>query len=450
MMVKTFGGYSLVTTDQVLALAPDASSAAAGKKLASPGPWKNLGHSPAALWGECQGSALYRVEVDLAGPAYKCSCPSRKFPCKHALGLLLLHAASPNTFPVAAPPDWVQEWLDKRSDSAAKKEAKATAPAEAKPVDAVAQAKRAAKRTDRVRDGVAQFNLWLDDLAKGGLAGLETRGDSVWNQQAARLVDCQAPGLAARVRALAEIPGSGPDWTRRLLARLGRLALLAHAFERLEQLVPALQDDVRLAIGWTLTVEQVAEHGDVAADAWVALCQSVEEEERVRVQRTWLKGIQTGRDALILQFSPGMAPFPETLVPGTVIEATIAYWPSAFPQRAKIGPRGKQPVAIDGPLPGAPTAREFLTGVARSLAQQPWIDRWPCTLCGVTPAPGKPWRVVDRQGESLPLSPHVAPWRMLALSGGGPIDVAGEWNGDWLTPLGVCVDGSYHLLRADA
>nr|WP_279163542.1 SWIM zinc finger family protein [Rhodococcus erythropolis] len=27
--------------------------------------------------------------VDLRGPAYKCSCPSRKFPCKHALGLLV-------------------------------------------------------------------------------------------------------------------------------------------------------------------------------------------------------------------------------------------------------------------------------------------------------------------------------------------------------------------------
>ena len=28
--------------------------------------------------------------IDSTGPAYKCSCPSRKFPCKHALGLLFL------------------------------------------------------------------------------------------------------------------------------------------------------------------------------------------------------------------------------------------------------------------------------------------------------------------------------------------------------------------------
>ena len=43
------------------------------------------------LWGLCAGSGKnpYQTIVDLSGPAYKCSCPSRKFPCKHALGLLL-------------------------------------------------------------------------------------------------------------------------------------------------------------------------------------------------------------------------------------------------------------------------------------------------------------------------------------------------------------------------
>ena len=80
---------------RVLALAPDAPSQRAAHSLASGRAWPLTGAAePGALWGECRGSAAgpYRTVVDLAGPAYRCSCPSRKFPCKHALALLLLWA----------------------------------------------------------------------------------------------------------------------------------------------------------------------------------------------------------------------------------------------------------------------------------------------------------------------------------------------------------------------
>src|SRR5215468_6612769 len=104
-----------VSADQISALAPDASSLAAGKKLGSAKNWKNLGQSPAAVWGECQGSALYQVRVDLGGLAYKCSCPSRKLPCKHVLGLLFLAAAASKDVPAGEAPEWVSEWLTKRA-----------------------------------------------------------------------------------------------------------------------------------------------------------------------------------------------------------------------------------------------------------------------------------------------------------------------------------------------
>jgi len=78
---------------RVLALAPDAPSQRAAQSLVSGRAWPTAGAAePGALWGECSGSAAapYRTVVDLSGPAYRCSCPSRKFPCKHALALLLL------------------------------------------------------------------------------------------------------------------------------------------------------------------------------------------------------------------------------------------------------------------------------------------------------------------------------------------------------------------------
>src|SRR6188768_2447043 len=76
-----------LTETQIDALAPDPAAAAAGRKLASPATWSGLGRDDAAFWGECQGSAVYRVVFERASLAYKCTCPSFKRPCKHALAL---------------------------------------------------------------------------------------------------------------------------------------------------------------------------------------------------------------------------------------------------------------------------------------------------------------------------------------------------------------------------
>ena len=69
-----------------------------------------LGATDAALWGLCQGSGSkpYQTAIDLTEPAFKCSCPSRKFPCKHALGLMLLFAQDAGRLSEPAPPEWAQ------------------------------------------------------------------------------------------------------------------------------------------------------------------------------------------------------------------------------------------------------------------------------------------------------------------------------------------------------
>ena len=110
---------SPLTTEQALALAPDPASASAGQKLATERSWQGLGRDGRAAWGECKGSALYQVRIDLSDLATKCTCPSRKFPCKHAIGLLLFVAAE--RLPSGTPPEWVAEWLTKRSATVERK-----------------------------------------------------------------------------------------------------------------------------------------------------------------------------------------------------------------------------------------------------------------------------------------------------------------------------------------
>ena len=59
-----------LTSESVLALAPDASSVKAAQALLKPGQWPTLGFNENAVWGECKGSGSkpYQVEADLSGP----------------------------------------------------------------------------------------------------------------------------------------------------------------------------------------------------------------------------------------------------------------------------------------------------------------------------------------------------------------------------------------------
>src|SRR5215212_5987363 len=125
-------------------LAPDAASLRAARGLAKPGPWADTGHDDRAAWGACKGSGEepYRVQVDLAGPAFRCSCPSRKLPCKHALALLLMWAEQPGTVPAGERPAEVHEWLAERAERAERGAARAARPGAADPE---ARARRTAR-----------------------------------------------------------------------------------------------------------------------------------------------------------------------------------------------------------------------------------------------------------------------------------------------------------------
>ena len=434
-----------LTSDQILALAPDASSAAAGKKLGNAKEWKSLGTSAEALWGECQGSALYQVKVDLSSFTSQCSCPSRKFPCKHSLGLLLLAAEA--SVPTAEPPEWVMTWLAKRQNTAARKQERAEKTAHGE-TSSASQLKTAEKRLTSVKKGLDTLDIWLNDLVRQGLATVQTQPASFWEQQAARLRDAQASALDTRVRRLAAIPNASPDWPERLLTELGKLALLTHAFRREDQLEPAMREEVRQLIGWNLTQDEVSVRGEAVQDDWLILGQHTVEENRGRVQRTWLTGLRSGRVAMILQFSFAGQPFAEQFALGSHQEAELTFWPGAYPQRASIRNRTGKVAPFKGELPGVDKIDTFLTCVAQSLSRQPWLERFLCMLCAVTPVcseDGRLWYVRDGEGNALPFA-SADGWLLLALSGGHPVDLAAEWNGELLQPLGVMVDGEYTLL----
>src|SRR5579883_2887023 len=289
-----------LSNDQIATMAPDASSLSAGKKLSNAKHWKTLGQSSTALWGECQGSALYQVKIDLTALAVQCSCPSRKQPCKHGLGLLLLAVNTPAAIPEAEQPEWITSWLSKRSTSQKRKEAREAAPPKTTP--SASSARTAEKRLTQVKAGIEQLDLWLNDLVRNGLGNLGSQPGTFWENEAAQMVDAQAPAIATRIRRMAQIPNAWSNWPERLLTQLGKLALLTQAFQNIDQLDPALQDEVRQLVGWALKEEEVITRGEHVTDDWLFLGQQIEDRDRGRTQNTWLFGLSSKRAAMISQF----------------------------------------------------------------------------------------------------------------------------------------------------
>lgn len=434
-----------LTLEQVEAMAPDSAAAAAGKKLMAASQWPELGRSPEALWGKCQGSSVYQVKIDLVNMGYNCSCPSRKLPCKHVLGLLMLAAQSPQTAPPSPAPAWVEDWLLKRRAREEKQSVPETKPTRGQ-ADAKAAERRALERTKLVGDGLARLDLWIHDMIRAGVAEVAVKPESHWEQQAKRLVDAQAPGLAARVVRLASLPRSSPDWAQRLLGELGRIKLLLHAYDRIDELDPALASEIRQLIGWNVSQDELERDGERVEDTWIVAGRWVDDRDRILVERSWVVGRTTGRIGLILQFSAAGQAFPESIVAGTEQPGTVVFYPGASGQRAKFLTRHAPPSPVhDRPL-GHGTIDAFLTGVADLLARQPWLSAFGAVLHDVTVFRARDaWWTRDQDARALPLYGQDH-WKALALTGGHPSDLIGEWDGHGLRALGVFVAGQHWAL----
>ncbi|SCK28286.1 SWIM zinc finger [Streptomyces sp. WMMB 322] len=504
----------------MLALAPDDASRRAGSKLSSPGPWAEAGSGAGAVWGLCKGSGSrpYRTVVDLGegdggdgardgtggtggggtggaagtlnGPAYSCSCPSRKFPCKHALGLLLLWAGD-LIQTSEEPPEWAGEWLGGRRERATRRAAvdeagrAASGPAAGGPgsggagsaggrrADPEAARRRSERRLRRVAAGATELEERLADMLRGGLAGAEQGGYAQWEETASRMVDAQAPGLAARIRELGALPVSGhtsPEtegayggWPSRLLSECALLHLLNRAVLALDDVPEALAATVRTRVGLTVGSADVladdaapgsgGTSGGKVRDRWLVLAQRDTEEGRLTARRIWLRGLESGRPALLLSYTPGDRAPGQALPVGSVMDAELAYYPGARPLRAALGERHAAPEA--GAVPEGGTVTDALASYGEALCDDPWLDAWPAVLSSVVPTfddwggadgrSGGVRQLADADGRfALPMAPGTSPgtlWRLTAVSGGRPLTVFGECGHRGFAPYTAWSEG---------
>ena len=472
--------------EHVVAMAPDFAAAAAGRTMAVPSRWAATGADVGAVWGLCRGSGAepYQVAIELAEPAYRCTCPSRKLPCKHALGLLLLwangHVAE------TARPLFVGEWVAKRAARTATLPARDADPGGDPPDDAELDLgpaaarrvtrpasggdhpdgpgkpdKRAMDRAARVAAGLAELDRWVTDRIRGGLTDPALASYATWDQVAARLVDAQAPALANRVRRLAGAVGTRPGWHEHVLAELGVLHVLAVAGRRVAELAgsdtgdtgddrvsgsaagidaidssgAALADSVRTAVGWQLRQADVLDRPPVT-DTWHVCGRSDVLEDRIVVRRTWLRGVTSRRWALLLSFAAYGQSLGGEPAPGTLLRADLHTYPGAVPLRALVGVVHESG-ALDERGPPAATIVEACAGVGAALAAEPWLERHPLTVLAAPTFAGQRWALTDAGG-SLPIAgPPDGLAVLVACTAGRPASITAEWTPEGVVPLTV-------------
>lgn len=440
------------SVDQVMAAAPDSASQVAGRRLARPGPWNAVGTSDGLLWGECQGSGRtpYRVTVDTGTRRYQCSCPSRKFPCKHALGLLFL---------------WAQGQIDEPGTVAEFARAAADRPGpgpraragadpepsrEQTPDQRAAAAARAAAREQRVTDGLAELDRWLADQIAAGVARVAADPYGWAEAAATRMVDAQAPGVAARLRRLPALVGSGPRWPQRLLDELALLHLLARGWAGRADLPADLVATVRDHVGFSVPRAGVLA-GPGLRDDWVIVGFRDLDTETVSTRRVWLHGRESGRWAQVLFFAAGGAALDASLVPATVLDADLHFYPGRARLRAAVGATHAEPVPVTGWQPPADTVAAAADRWAAALAADPWQQQIPLVLRGRIDRAGRGstdgWTFTDATGAAVAAhGTDLDLWRLLALTAGGTPDVAGEWSPQGFRPSTIVAHGRLVVL----
>lgn len=317
---------------------------------------------------------------------------------------------------------------------------------------------------NRIASGLQELGLWLRDRIRSGLHTLPKQPAKFWDDIAARMVDAHAPGIAYRLRQIANIPNSGEDWPARVLEQFSRLHLLVEAYGRLAGLSPVLQAEVMAVIrgvpalpdpesdphiedrwwvlgcGADLRAPSAAEMDDPIA--WLeSLTDNADESGQppIRRERRWLWGEQSGQ----IVIEPKSAENASIRAVGTAYTGRLRLRRANYAAQGSLAPTSDLGTAWDR-VAGYASIAEGLADYGNALSANPWVEAFPMVLHGVIPVQqaNKAWWL--RADGLIPVaSSFEQGWHLLALSGGGPVNVFGEWNGYALSLLSAWSEGRF-------
>lgn len=293
------------------------------------------------------------------------------------------------------------------------------------------------KRYKTMQAGLHELLLWLEDVMRIGIVELSQMEEAYWTTKGQRLWDAKCRGMA---NLLYSLPGAfrQPDWQERVLDILGRLHLAATGFLKRDQLDPLIFEDIKTFAGIDQKKDRARQEKPVK-DQWLVLGKRLGKIDSVNSQSLWLYGHSSKRFAHILDYKFGSLNFDTKLHPGQSIEASMQFHPSNYPLRC-LTVEQQFTVCPYAHPDGFEHFADYLTAYAQALGRNPFLYQFPAIIKGLIPMQTTKGEhlLVDRSRAIVPLHPNFdCHFELLAVSGGHPIEIFGEWDGFSFQPLSV-------------
>lgn len=194
-----------LTEAYVDSLAQNSSAIKNGKDLVKKNSFPLLCQSDdgTIIFGECKGSGKepYRCSIDWqqeGNPVFRCTCPSRQFPCKHNLGLMYAFTSGKTFVTASIPPDI----LEKREKAEKRDEKKKAADPEAPPVKRKTNKSTLMKKIASQLEGISIAEKLILQLVSSGLGSLDKKALQTADEQAKQLGNYYIPGIQAALKEL--------------------------------------------------------------------------------------------------------------------------------------------------------------------------------------------------------------------------------------------------------
>lgn len=224
-----------ITEQFILLQAPNSGAVSNGRKLSASGKFfcHGTNQEQNVFWAQCSGSGKnpYQTSIDFSldenAPTCRCSCPSRQFPCKHAVGLMFELLAGKDFAECEMPEDLAQKRA-KQAAKIAKKDSAEVQEDKPRKVNTSGQKKKLQKQLE----GLSMARNMVDDLLNSGIAALAGTSAASFEKIAKELGNFYLTGpqnaftrIALEVRRIQQ----NPDQAQSHYAEALRILIQLHA-----------------------------------------------------------------------------------------------------------------------------------------------------------------------------------------------------------------------------
>ncbi|MEN6316568.1 MAG: SWIM zinc finger family protein [Clostridiaceae bacterium] len=226
----------------------------------------HISQDETVIFGECVGSGTsnYLTSVDFIkpdSPVFRCTCPSRQFPCKHALGLMYAYASGKKFTTDTIPADILEkrDKVEKREEKKKEKVARpasvesgtsqdaagTTTPTVSTPAASPKKTNKSAlvKKINAQLEGLELLDKIISSTLQGGLGTINEKSLKILEDQAKQLGNYYIPGAQTALRGLINLFRNSEDREKAYSNAVEQLTILyALSKKGKDQLTKRLDD----------------------------------------------------------------------------------------------------------------------------------------------------------------------------------------------------------------